>query len=80
MLKRKIQTEISDYLDNGSDKILVLDGARQIGKSFIIRYEGQKRFCFRFFPSRLNRGKTTMSTLRWMPLSQLPTTTSNKLL
>ena len=44
MLKRKIQTEIADYLDNGSDKILVLDGARQIGKSFIIRYEGQKRF------------------------------------
>ncbi len=44
MLKRKIQKEIADYLDNGSDKILVLDGARQIGKSFIIRYEGQKRF------------------------------------
>ena len=44
MLKRKIQKEIADYLDNGSDKILVLDGARQIGKFFIIRYEGKKRF------------------------------------
>lgn len=29
---------------NGSEKILILDGARQIGKSFIIRHEGQKRF------------------------------------
>lgn len=44
MLRRKIQTEIADYLDNGSEKILILDGARQIGKSFIIRHEGQKRF------------------------------------
>ena len=44
MLRRKIQTEIADYLDNGSDKILILNGARQIGKSFIIRHEGQKRF------------------------------------
>lgn len=44
MLKRKIQQEIIDYLVNGSEKILILDGARQIGKSFIIRHEGQKRF------------------------------------
>lgn len=44
MLKRKIQTEIVDYLEKGSDKILILNGARQIGKSYIIRYEGQKRF------------------------------------
>ncbi|MBO5635074.1 MAG: AAA family ATPase [Bacteroidales bacterium] len=44
MLKRKIQAEIADYMSVGSDKILVLDGARQIGKSYIIRHEGQKRF------------------------------------
>ncbi len=44
MLKRKIQQEIIDYLVNGSEKILILDGARQIGKSFIIRHEGQKHF------------------------------------
>ncbi|MCR4964129.1 MAG: AAA family ATPase [Bacteroidales bacterium] len=44
MLKRKIQHEIIDYLENGSEKILILDGARQIGKSFIIRHEGQKRY------------------------------------
>ena len=44
MLQRKIQSKIVDYLENGSNKILVLDGARQIGKSYIIRHEGQKRF------------------------------------
>ncbi len=44
MLRRKIQKEIADYLDNKSEKILILDGARQIGKSFIIRHEGKKRF------------------------------------
>jgi predicted AAA+ superfamily ATPase len=44
MLRRKIQEKIVDYLENGSNKILVLNGARQIGKSYIIRYEGQKRF------------------------------------
>ena len=44
MLRRKIQKEITDYLDNKSEKILILDGARQIGKSFIIRHEGKKRF------------------------------------
>lgn len=44
MLKRKIQSKIIDYLENRSNKILVLNGARQIGKSYIIRHEGQKRF------------------------------------
>ena len=29
MLRRKVQTEIAEYLDNGSEKILILDGARQ---------------------------------------------------
>ena len=44
MLKRKIQTKLIDYLENGSNKILVLNGARQIGKSYIIRHEGKKHF------------------------------------
>lgn len=44
MLRRKIQKEIHDYYRSGSNKVLLLDGARQIGKSFIIRYEGQKFF------------------------------------
>ena len=38
MLKRKISQTIIDYLNSKSNKILIIDGARQIGKSFIIRY------------------------------------------
>ena len=38
MLHRKIEQRIVDYLQNGSNKIMVIEGARQIGKSFIIRY------------------------------------------
>lgn len=44
MLRRKIQKEIQDYFRLGSNKILLLDGARQIGKSFIIKHEGEKFF------------------------------------
>ena len=44
MLKRKIQETIRGYLTTGSNKILVIDGARQIGKSYIIRYEGKSLF------------------------------------
>lgn len=44
MLRRKIQKTIQDYYRSGSNKVLLLDGARQIGKSFIIRYEGMNFF------------------------------------
>lgn len=44
MLRRKIQYEIQEYYRSGSNKVLLIDGARQIGKSFIIRYEGKKFF------------------------------------
>lgn len=44
MLRRKIQSKVSDYLDNASDKILIISGACQIGKSYVIRHEGKKRF------------------------------------
>lgn len=44
MLKRKIQTYIEHYLTSNSNKMLVIDGARQIGKSFIIRDVGQRLF------------------------------------
>lgn len=37
MLYRKIDSYIEDHLRSDSDKILLLDGARQIGKSYIIR-------------------------------------------
>ena len=44
MLYRKIGKEIEAHLVSSSDKILVLEGARQIGKSFIIREIGKKLF------------------------------------
>ena len=40
MLYRKIEAEIEDFLKSADDKILVLEGARQVGKSFIIRKVG----------------------------------------
>lgn len=44
MLKRRISTEIENYLKSSSNKILVVDGARQIGKSYIIRHIGKSMF------------------------------------
>lgn len=44
MLYRKFAAEIEDFLDNEPDKILLVNGARQIGKSYIIRYVCKKRF------------------------------------
>ena len=37
MFHRKIEKQLYEYYDNVEDRILVIDGARQIGKSFIIR-------------------------------------------
>lgn len=44
MLYRKISSYIEDYLKSDTDKILILEGARQIGKSFSIREAGQRLY------------------------------------
>lgn len=44
MLYRKIQPYIENHLRSGSNKILVVDGARQIGKTYIIKYTAEKLF------------------------------------
>ena len=44
MLKRKIYNKIESYLKEPSNKMLLIDGARQIGKSYIIRSVGQSLF------------------------------------
>lgn len=44
MLHRKIEKYIVNHLQSKTDKILVIDGARQIGKSYIIREVGKKLF------------------------------------
>lgn len=44
MLYRKIQTLIEKHLNSDSAKILLVDGARQVGKTYIIRHVGKNFF------------------------------------
>lgn len=44
MFYRKIKETINAHFDSGMDKILLVDGARQVGKSFIIRHIGTHRY------------------------------------
>lgn len=44
MLKRKIEQYLEEYLSADNSKILLVDGARQIGKSYIIREVGRRKF------------------------------------
>lgn len=44
MLFRKIQQTIETYLKSGSNKVLIIDGARQVGKTFSIRQAGKALF------------------------------------
>lgn len=44
MLYRKIGKLIEDHLRSGTKKILLIDGARQVGKTYIIRHIGQQLF------------------------------------
>lgn len=44
MLFRKIQAYIEDYFNSDSNKVLLIEGARQIGKTYIIRHVGKKMF------------------------------------
>lgn len=44
MLRRKISTEIESHLKSNINKMLIVNGARQIGKSYIIRHVGQRLF------------------------------------
>lgn len=44
MLYRKIEKLIEEHLKSDTQKILLIDGARQVGKTYIIRYVGQRLF------------------------------------
>lgn len=57
MLFRKIQTLIESHLLSNPDKILLIDGARQVGKTFIIRHIGRKLF------------ETLLKSIWWKTLS-----------
>ncbi|MBQ7237933.1 MAG: ATP-binding protein [Bacteroidales bacterium] len=43
-LRRKIEKQLEEYLSVPQNKMLIVDGARQVGKSYIIRKVGQKLF------------------------------------
>lgn len=44
MFYRKISEKINAYLNEESDRILCIDGARQVGKTFIIRELAKKKY------------------------------------
>lgn len=44
MLQRKFTDVIEHYLTEEKDKILLVNGARQIGKSYLVRYVGKKLY------------------------------------
>lgn len=44
MLFRKISAVIEEHFKSGSDKILLVDGARQVGKTYIIDHIGKRLF------------------------------------
>lgn len=44
LFKRKVESVLNEYYSNSNDKIIVIDGARQIGKSYIIRKTASKHF------------------------------------
>ena len=44
MLYRKFANRIEEFLKNEPKKIMLINGARQIGKSYLIRYVGKKMF------------------------------------
>ena len=54
MLYRKIQPFIESYLKSDSNKVLIIDGARQIGKTFIIRARS-RTFISRSAPSPVKK-------------------------
>lgn len=44
LFNRKVESVLNEYYSNSNDKIIVIDGARQIGKSYIIRNTASKHF------------------------------------
>ncbi len=44
MLFRKIESKIKEHLQAHSPKILLIDGARQVGKTYIVRHAGKSLF------------------------------------
>ena len=76
MLYRKIGKYIEQHLLGGSDKILLIEGARQIGKSFIIREIGIR--LFQNCQSRWSRVGIIPFTVPWTSYCRILTITSSR--
>lgn len=48
VLQRKIEKQITEYLTSNSNKIMIVEGARQVGKSYIIRHVAKDVLAERF--------------------------------
>ncbi|HAL18975.1 MAG TPA: ATPase [Spirochaetaceae bacterium] len=44
MFRRKIEERLYEYYKNPDDRVLIVEGARQVGKSFIIRHTAKNSF------------------------------------
>ena len=44
MFNRKVEKILNEYYENPLEPIIIIDGARQIGKSFIIRETASNKF------------------------------------
>lgn len=42
MFKRKIENVLNEYYDNPQDPIVIIDGARQVGKILLLGKQPQK--------------------------------------
>ena len=68
MLERKFIQYLEDFIKNEPNKILLVNGARQIGKSYIIRYVGKKLFKHFVEINTANLGR--VRGVKWIPLSR----------
>ena len=44
MLERKFTSQLESFLLKEESKILLINGARQVGKSYLVRHVGKKLF------------------------------------
>lgn len=82
MLYRKVRNEIEEFLKSDTHKILLVDGARQVGKTFIIREVGRELFdnfveinLYEDFQNNKNFANIKSIDDLYLQLSVLPNTT-----
>ena len=69
MLKRKFTSVLEQYLTENTNKILLVNGARQIGKSYLIRYVGKKLYPH-FVEINLHKDKEGLAIFSYVHTTQ----------